>query len=403
MTTLESDKAVGGAAVPRIDVIDGLRGYFLVFMLINHLVFNGGYWLIWVNQRQIAFVEDAQGFVFISGLLVGMVYGRKMLRGGFSRGAEALWRRSGEIYLYAMASLAGVLTLAWLAPRASQSWTDWLGALDWGNLPGLASAAALLYQPTLLDILPQYVVYMVASPVLVWACLRGHGGMVLVGSALLWLAAQFGLHQPFTAALNTWLAEHGRTGLRAHFNLMAWQMVFVSAMVLGVLTVTGRLRWEQVFRPDRTWLPKTALAICLFFLPFRVGLTANLIPPPILERFSQFELRGDFSLVYLLNFAAAGAGLAWLLIAGPGSPRAWIRKLSGLLLGLFRTPFLRLLGRHSLQIYAWHVLLVFGVRALDFYEGPFPQASRIAIALVCLALLMLPALWREGRVFKVAT
>jgi hypothetical protein len=49
------------------------------------------------------------------------------------------------------------------------------------------------------------------------------------------------------------------------------------------------------------------------------------------------------------------------------------------------------------------VLLVFGVRTLDFYEGPFPQASRIAIAFICLALLMLPALWREGRVFKLAT
>ena len=48
-----------------------MRGYFLVFMLINHLIFVGGYWMMEVNHRQFAFVEDAQGFVFLSGLLIG--------------------------------------------------------------------------------------------------------------------------------------------------------------------------------------------------------------------------------------------------------------------------------------------------------------------------------------------
>ena len=55
----------------RFDLIDGMRGYFLVFMLINHLVFAGGFWLVEINHRQFAFVEDAQGFVFLSGLLIG--------------------------------------------------------------------------------------------------------------------------------------------------------------------------------------------------------------------------------------------------------------------------------------------------------------------------------------------
>ena len=56
----------------RFDLIDGMRGYFLVFMLINHLVFARGFWLVEINHRQFAFVEDAQGFVFLSGLLIGI-------------------------------------------------------------------------------------------------------------------------------------------------------------------------------------------------------------------------------------------------------------------------------------------------------------------------------------------
>ena len=29
----------------RIEILDGLRGYFLLFMLINHLILTGGLWL----------------------------------------------------------------------------------------------------------------------------------------------------------------------------------------------------------------------------------------------------------------------------------------------------------------------------------------------------------------------
>ena len=72
-----------GLVIPmgRIQTIDGLRGYFIVFMLINHLTFTGGYMLLYFNHAQLGFVEDAQGFVFLSGLLAGMVYTRKMVRG----------------------------------------------------------------------------------------------------------------------------------------------------------------------------------------------------------------------------------------------------------------------------------------------------------------------------------
>src|SRR5690606_35972587 len=82
----------------RFDIIDGMRGYFLVFMLINHLIFAGGYWLVKVNHNQLAFVEDAQGFVFLSGLLIGMVYARKMIKNGYAAGRQAIYSRAFELY-----------------------------------------------------------------------------------------------------------------------------------------------------------------------------------------------------------------------------------------------------------------------------------------------------------------
>ncbi|PZO82429.1 MAG: hypothetical protein DI629_00545 [Mesorhizobium amorphae] len=385
----------------RSDLIDGLRGYFLVFMLLNHLAFDGGYWLVEINHRQLAFVEDAQGFVFLSGLLVGMVYAGRMARKGFGAASSAVWSRAGDLYRQSLWLLAFVMTVALLLPAAGLAWTDWMGDLDWRNPFRVLSAALLLFQPTYMDILPQYIVYMLAAPFLIWACLRGHWYAVLLGSFLFWLAAQFGIQRPLTLPLNTWLAGDTGHGLRVNFNLMAWQIVFVSGLVLGVLTALDRIDWSRVFRPDDKFLPLTALAVCLFFLPFRFASAYGFLPEDMAAPFQSYENRSEFGLVYLLNFLAAGGGIAWLLIAGPRHASSKVRWLSGALNGLFRLRFLRLLGRHSLQVYVWHVVIVYLVHLIDIETPRFSQLAKTAIALFCLALLALPAVYRErDRIFR---
>lgn len=379
----------------RIDLVDGLRGYFLVFMVINHLVFDGGYWLFFVNHRQLAFVEDAQGFVFLSGLLIGMVYARKMQRGGFRQGAAAIWRRARELYLYAIGIIALILTIAAFVPQAAEAWRDRMGDLAWSAPALLVSALALVFQPTYMDILPQYIVYMLAAPPLIWLCLAGRWRFVLIGSGLLWLSAQFGVHRVLTIPLDAWLAQATGAGIRAFFNLFAWQLIFIPAMVFGVLTATAQVDWSRVFRPENTLLPWTALLLCLFFAPFRIALTLDAMPAAIFESFHPFENRADFGLVYLLNFAAAASGLAWLLIAGPQHRSSWIRNAAAALGWLFGLGFLRLLGRHSLYVYVWHVVIVYVVGVFAYQGVRFGEATKTAIAVFCIALLALPALWRE--------
>jgi len=78
----------------RHQLLDGLRGYFLLFMLLNHLWFEGGNPIALVNHNQLGFVEDAQGVILISGLIVGLYYGRLHSTG---RGAEAVRRLRARI------------------------------------------------------------------------------------------------------------------------------------------------------------------------------------------------------------------------------------------------------------------------------------------------------------------
>ena len=384
----------------RVPLLDGLRGYFLVFMLLTHL-FGGAYALVRVNHAELGFVQDAQGFVFLSGLLVGALYGRRMERHGFSGPARQMWRRAFELYLWMIGLMLAVLVLRSILPGAGAIWNEWLGLLPMATTPVRVAAATMLYQPTFFDILPQYILYLAAAPFLLWLCITGRAVAVLAGSAMLWLAMQLGVHLAVAdvanAVLDAW--QDGLT-LRVAFNPLAWQVLFFSAMALGALWTQGRLDVGRILDPARTGPAIIAAIVVVFFAFWRLGFTFDVLPKVMMLRFWIFENRTEFSLVFLVNFVALAYLVAWVLVAGRDAASRTVRTASAILNGLFTLPFLRLLGRHSLPVYAWHVLVVYIAAWVDGYFGPFGDLGRSAIALVCVAVLALPAAlieWREQR------
>lgn len=379
----------------RFDIIDGMRGYFLVFMLLNHLVFVGGFWLVEVNHRQFAFVEDAQGFVFLSGLLIGLVYAKKMMKGGWEVGRDKILGRAFELYRYALGLIIAALLVRMLLPGGYQAWWNWLGDTTLTDPKRMMAVATFVFQPTFMDILPQYIIYMLFSPLLIWLCLKGKWPHVLIGSFIIWLAGQLGLHRLVTEPLNMLAMGPDEQGVRVSFNLLGWQLVFFTALVAGVLTATKQIDWKAIFSPERTVFVKASVAICLFFVPLRF-LTANgLLPGFVMERFGSMEVRADFGLVYLVNFLAVGYLVAWLIIAGPKHENAAVRRIADAVHWVFTLRFLQLLGRHSLQVYVWHVAIVYLVYYIDARTPELSQVTKTIIGVVAIASLALPALWRE--------
>ncbi len=394
----EPSKPSTASGPARMEALDGLRGYFLVFMLLNHLSLQYGYLLVKFNHNQLAFVEDAPGFVFLSGLLIGMVYTGKMLRKGLTGAGAMMWRRAGELFVYSSACILTVLLLAWLVPHASHAWDPWLGRLNDGGHAYILAALALLYQPTYMDILPQYIVYLLAAPPLLWLCVHRKWHWVAVASLVLWLSVQLGLAIPVKEGMNQALGTlHEGMALRGEFNMLAWQIVFMGGMVLGTLTAQGAIDWGRVFSPRRSWLLKLALGLLAFFTALKLSLTFGLLPQAVLDRVFPYIDRPEFSAIYLLNFVALACAVAWLMLAGPSSDNVVARRTGAVLNGLFRLRFLRLLGRHSLQVYAWHVIVVYLIAAYDRHAGPLPELTKNLIAVGAVASLALPALYREWR------
>lgn len=364
-------------------------------MLINHLIFVGGYWLSLVNHDQLTFVEDAQGFVFLSGLLAGIVYGRRMSSQGYEAASPKVWRRALELYVHAMAIIVLILAVREIIPDGAAVWRNWLGDSSLGQPVRLAAIGTLLFQPTFMDILPQYVIYMVFAPPIIWLCITGRWIYVVAISLLLWMAAQLGLQRLVTETLNNWVMGVDHQGIRVSFNMFGWQIVFVAGLVCGALTASGKIDWSRILRPEFTFIPKICLLFFCFFLPLRIATAHGLMPSSVIGKFASMEIRADFGPVYLLNFPAIAIGLAWLLIAGPKHPNLAIQRVAAALTWLFSLGFLKLLGRHSLQVYVWHVVIVYAVYYVDRVTPEFSELTKTGIALVAVALLALPALWRE--------
>jgi hypothetical protein len=384
----------------RIEVLDGLRGAALVFMLITHLQFGGAFALKWLHFGNFGFVSSAQFFIFLSGLLVGLIYRKSLDRHGPSTVTRRLWKRAAELYGWHLAILVIVLFAVRLFEGSYAAWARHLGALLYGDSVGYTVAsAALLYQPGFMDILPQYMLYLLASPALVMLVARGRALPVMIGSLLLWLSVQLGLHLPLVAALE-WLAGDLGPDLttRSAFNPLAWQILYVSGLVAGALVAGGQVNGRDLLGGSfSSVLIRTAVAITGFFLLWRLSFTFAVIPEQMAERFQLLENRQEFGLVYLLGFAAFGYIVAWLLIEGRNSLLPVVRQAGAALHRLFGNPFLALLGRNSLPVFAYHVLLVYALKLIDWYWGPVGDPLSSCLGVLAIASLALPALVLEGR------
>jgi hypothetical protein len=380
----------------RLSILDGLRGYFLVFMLLNHLAFTGGLWLVHVNHAELGFVQDAQGFIFLSGLLVGLIYTRQFLRGDDAAATRKVLRRALELYAYAVGVILLVLVAYVVLDYSWEFWGPWLGQPQYESGWYFAALAALLYQPVFMDILPQYILYLLVSPWLIRLVVQGRAVEVATASILLWLAVQLGAHLPVVAAAEALLRSLDPSlTLGAGFNPLAWQIIFVAGLIMGAMAVAGRVEWGSSFRPDRTLLLKACLAALAFFLVWRAGFTFGVWHEITADRFRAHDNRQEFSLVFLLNFAALAYAVAWLLIAGPRSAHPLARSAAAALRHVLTLPFLTLIGKHSLQVYAYHVVLVYALVAVDWHLGPFGPATKTLITLAAIASLALPARLHE--------
>ncbi|HVW20664.1 MAG TPA: OpgC domain-containing protein [Opitutaceae bacterium] len=216
---------------------DSFRGLMLVSMTINHLPSAARLF----TDEPLGIFSSAEGFVFLSGLLAGWVYTRRLRREGEAGLRNAAVHRATMIWRWQVAGflacLGAILALCWITGFCSWSSPPLFYAHPWLSV---LLGCTMLYQPGLLDILPMYCFFVLLLPPVLRALERGRYGRVLAWSALPWFIAQ-------------WIPPVDGAPLYpihvGSFNIFAWQFLFVAGVAIGHARISRPNFGMMRFRP----------------------------------------------------------------------------------------------------------------------------------------------------------
>ncbi|WP_434386985.1 OpgC domain-containing protein [Melittangium boletus] len=292
--------------------IDFWRGLCLVDMVLVHLVYQG----LSLGQPLTAILGEytrfaAGGFVFISGLSVGVVF--------LPRTGEPTQRR--QTYRWMLQRVGFLLGVHWAA--------EFSYLLLYPLVTGMpvASYRAALGEILLFQrgggLLPLYMVMIALSPLFLELVRRGRGGVLALASGGLFAWGQLGE--------NAW----GGPTIQNEFRWVLWQLLFVAGLLWGRVLPA----WSGLPRGLKARL--ALLAVSGWALLWTSAYAKDLgLAAPLPLVFWKTPLSTGEALKYL-------AAVASLMLV---SDLAWPRLRHSRL-----TAFVTRLGRHGLLMYVAHV------------------------------------------------
>jgi enterochelin esterase-like enzyme len=351
--------------------LDFLRGFAVLAMVVDHL--GGHSWLYVLTGGNKFFTSAAEAFIFISGLLVGVVYGRIVARDGFAAGMRKAFERAGVLYLL---TIGVTLPLLLVSEALRLPWATGVNVAD--PLKLVIEVLALHRTYYLIDVMVLYTLLLATAPVALYLLAHGRSALVLALSWGLWLTFQLVPDQvevPWPIADNYL------------FHFAAWQVLFFTAMAIGY----HRDRVATWFSPatQRRLLVLSGVGFAGLIVLYRLGNSvwtwlavrspALLEPDHVLALlFGKGDVRPGRLLASLVVF-----GFFYLLVTVARRPL--YRALGWLLLPL---------GQNALYAYTAHIVLVVLIalvlRAWGFLDHPVPWLNtllQLAAVLVIWALV----------------
>lgn len=349
----------------RILTFDLLRGYFLAVILFNHLEYYPS-GLEFLTGKSILYVSTAEGFFAVSGIVLGIVRGRKLVNQPIGKAITLLWKRAVQLYLTSI-----ILTLLFTIigqfflnnPGLKYGiYTDWT---NWGDL--LWQTITLHYSYGWADFLRMYAVFIFFTPIAVWLLRKGWWYVVLAISTLLWA-----LYPLFAG--DVIIAQ-----------LFSWQLVFFGGFVIGFYwqdivawwrkitpIVRKRLGWSLVSVFILTLIASSVLVFSQW-LPTQLGGQLTAIHHVIEQGFDKDRLP--------LPRIILGCMWFWGAFYLFRRFESWIIKYLGWLL----LPF----GANSLYVYTLSAFVVFFAHLFVAAPGFNSALLNLGASLLALGLVLL--------------
>jgi hypothetical protein len=341
--------------------LDLLRGLAMVILVVNHLRLESA-----LGHVTSAVLSAAEVLVAVSGVLAGMVFGRRWLDHGARATTVMLLRRSRKLYAASVVvvALVGALTLVpGLATEALTVSPNVQSARDSyafdGELRTLLAIVTLEAGPWQFNILGFFIAALAVAPAVLYALDRGWWPAVVAASWLLfWLGRQFDV--------DVLPSQSERP-----FPVLVWQVLFVNGIVLG---------WhrERLAR----WLGYRK-AVCAVILVLAATFAAIQLAGPVLvdaAAWARWEAehfhKGSLDLARLLAMVSIAAAV-YLGLRHFGRPA---ERLLG--------PLLLPLGRNSFYVFIMHVFVCLVVASIPALAGGgLGLLGNTIVQLACLGVL----------------
>lgn len=326
--------------VPRITALDLLRGYFLIAIILNHAQWypNG---LDWVAFQGSMLVTAAEGFFLISGILLGLIRGRKLLDKPFRVSALIVLKRGVQLYAAAVILMLLFTVIGWFF-MDNPGLKPGIRPMDQPIGEILLGAFSLQYIYGWADFLRLYAIFLIMTPLAILALRKGKWYLVAAVSILLWALFPFALANTANSA--------------EILMILSYQLVFFAGLIIGFHWTDVQAWWRSRSKTFREYIsaPLLGLAAATLILNMIVVVLVTLNAWPALSEgyYRLFWSDGLFhkeSLPVLrLALFALWFSLGLTLFT---KFEAQIKKWLGWIL----LPF----GTNSLYVYIMHALILF--------------------------------------------
>jgi hypothetical protein len=311
-------------------------------MVIDH--FGGASWLYVFTGGNTFFASAAEGFIFLSGLLVGQIYGARIVRDGLASVQLRLLGRAATLYgmtiglTFLFIGLSRFASMPWLQDETPVS-------------PKLVVSLITLHHTYyLVDVMLLYTILMLLAP----------GALLLLHTKNThWVAGLtvglWGVYQVFPVqAQFPWSIVNNDT-----FQVPAWQLWFFVGMIVGYHRDVVRQRLRQFPLPVITGILAVLALMTVWLYATDGAFLAEVLQAPsgrevLAVLFDKHVARVGRVVAFGIWFP-----LLYLILTLAGRP-----ILRGL--GWLLVPF----GQNALYVYALHLFAVYlGALALPYVAG----------------------------------
>lgn len=203
----------------RILTFDLIRGLFILIIIIDHLERWPGIF-DWMTGQGRLWVSAAEGFILMSGVMIGLIRGRKDIKLPFKTVTKKILKRSATLYIWAIIT---ALVSLWIV----KVWDATLVPYP----PGIDSFSPLY--PDLFEIMTMtatfgwsvflqfYAVFLLFSPVAIWLLRKNKWQTLLAISLAVWVI-----------------------GLTRNSIFLSWQLLFFIGVMIGFYYETIAAWWR---------------------------------------------------------------------------------------------------------------------------------------------------------------